>query len=209
MDSVKRVINAFNKANTFDTKLTHDIISLEGMSGIKTRILYNELCSAPNTVYFEVGSYKGSTLVSSLSNNSAKGYALDNWSEFGGPKTEFYENLKKFNVDATIFDEDFNTFDPSKIPEQITVYLYDGGHRFEDQRLGITKMWDKLAPGCIIIIDDWNADDVRNGTAMGLTEVNAQLIEMFQIRYTTDGSHTPFNYAHNEFWNGIAVFIKY
>lgn len=177
------------------------------MTGIKTRILYNELCSRPETVYLEVGSFKGSSLCAAGYTNNAKLYCIENWKEFGGPIDEFYANINKFGLNPTVFNEDFNTFDTSKVSE-INTYLYDGDHSYDSQKLAITKMWNCLAYESIIVIDDWNWNhNVKQATLDGFKEVGAEIIEQFEIQYTDNSEHTPFYMAKTEFWNGIAIFI--
>ena len=218
---VKHVITCLNKANTFDTKLSKDVFDIEGMSGIKTRILYNELCSRPGTIYLEVGSWKGSSICSAGYGNNAKLYCIENWSQFDGPSDEFYTNIKKFGLNPTVFDEDFNTFDASKV-SGITTYLYDGDHSYDAQKLAITKMWGSLTDESIIVVDDWNcAHDVKQATLDGLAEVGAEIIEQFEVQYSIGSDHklydpkwceggivhTPLVVAAHEFWNGIGVFV--
>lgn len=214
MDLVKHVINCFNMANTWKTKLSNDIFSLEGMSGTKTRIFYNELCSIVfphrKTQYLEVGSWKGSTLCSSLyGNDNCKGTVIENWSLFDGPKVEFDHNIKHFDLGdrLTIFEEDVFSLDVSKIENKIDIYVYDGDHDEIHQYKGITRMWPALADVAVIIIDDWNSPQVRKGTFDGLRDVGANVIEKFEITYSKDGSHTPLHIAQSEFWNGIGVFV--
>lgn len=214
MDLVQHVIKCLNAANTWNSKLSTEIFSLEGMSGMKTRIFYNELCALafPDrpTQYLEVGTWKGSTVCSALQyNKNCHGTVIENWALFGGPKGEFTENTKKFEIDdrLTIFEEDVFSFDISKIKNKIDIYLYDGDHDEIHQYKGITHMWNALADTAIIIVDDWNAPQVRKGTFDGLRDVGANVIEKFEIMYTMNGAHTPMPIAQREFWNGIGVFI--
>ena len=214
MDLVKHVIGSFNQANTFQTKLSREIFELEGMSGAKTRILYNELCSlvipGRQTQYLEVGSWKGSTLCAALqSNSNCHGTSIENWALFGGPKNEFEQNVKRFGFEdrVTVFEEDVFSLDVSKIKNKIDIYLYDGDHDEIHQYKGITHIWPILADQAIIIVDDWNAVQVRKGTFDGLKDVGANIIEKFEIMYTHDCSHTPIPIAQREFWNGIGVFV--
>lgn len=219
MDELKRVIRALNKANTFDTKLPMKLFALDGMSGIKTRIFYNEICSQAK-VYLEVGSWKGSTLCAAgYGNSELKQYCIENWSLWGGPKQEFEENIKTFGLTPTIIEDDFKTVDLDTIvKEPIDVYMYDGDHSYEFQKLAITKMWPKLAETSIIIVDDWNnRHEIKQATLDGLSEVNAIIVEQFEIQYVVGPehplydprwpAHTPFDVASHEFWNGIGIFI--
>lgn len=211
---LSHVIQCFNKANTFDTKLPLEVFELEGMSGIKTRIFYNEICSHANT-YLEVGSWKGSSLISSCyGNRNLHPYVIENWSMWGGPKDEFTKLVEKFDIHPTIFEEDFGTFDPvTKIDKKIEIYLYDGDHSYDAQYDAIKRMWPVLADECIVMIDDWNDEQqVRKGTLDALRDLKANVIEKFEITYTNDKfpvwrGHTPMPVACHEFWNGIGVFI--
>jgi len=213
-DLVKHVINCFNIANTWKTRLSDTVFALEGMSGYKTRVFYNELCSLKfpdrKTEYLEVGTWKGSTLCASMNNNeNCNGTVIENWALFGGPKEEFEHHVNFFGFQdrLTVFEEDVFSFDISKLKNPIDIYLYDGCHEEISQYKGITHMWPALAGQAIIIIDDWNAPHVRKGTFDGLAAVGANIIEKFEIMYTHDGQHTPLPIAQREFWNGIGVFV--
>jgi predicted O-methyltransferase YrrM len=214
MNLVKHVIESFNSANTYNSKLSREAFLIEGMSGAKTRIFYNHLCSLEfpgrPTYYLEVGTWKGSTICSALQfNKNCRGTVIENWELYGGPKYEFLENIKSFEIDdrITFFEEDVFSFDISKIENKIDIYLYDGDHSESSHYKGITHMWPVIADEAIIIVDDWNWDHVRKGTLDGLRDVGANIIEKFDIIYTTDNSHTPMDVAQREFWNGICVFV--
>ena len=213
-DLVKHVINSFNIANTWKTRLSDTVFSLEGMSGYKTRVFYNELCSLKfpdrKTEYLEVGTWKGSTLCASMYNNeNCNGTVIENWALFGGPKAEFEHHVNFFGFQnrLTVFEEDVFSFDISKLKNPIDIYLYDGCHEEISQYKGITHIWPALADQAIILVDDWNAPQVRKGTFDGLAAVGANIIEKFEIMYTHDGQHTPLPIAQREFWNGIGVFV--
>jgi predicted O-methyltransferase YrrM len=213
-DLVKHVIKSFNRSNTFQTKLPREIFELVGMSGAKTRILYNELCSftfqGRPTEYLEVGSWKGSTLCAALQfNPHCNGTAIENWALFGGPKEEFDSNLNLFNLKdrVKVFEEDAFSLDISKISNKIDIYLYDGDHEETSHYKGITHFWPVLADQAIVIVDDWNWSGARQGTLNALNDVGANVIEKFEIMYTANDSHTPMESACREFWNGIAIFV--
>ena len=214
MDLIKHVIKSFNRSNTFQTQLSKEIFELEGMSGIKTRILYNELCSLNfqnrPTYYLEVGTWKGSTLCSALQfNANCHATVIENWALFGGPKDDFEKNLKTFGIEnrVTVFEEDVFSFDISKIQNKIDIYLYDGDHEELSHYKGITHIWPILADQSIVIVDDWNWSQVRKGTFDAFKDLAANIIEKFEIIYTFDDTHTDMKFGNREFWNGIAVFI--
>ena len=210
-DLVKHTIRCLNMANTFQTKLPEKIFKMEGMSGIKTRMFYNNICSLDRPIeYLEVGTWKGSSICSAMHcNPKCHGTVIENWSLFNGPKDEFFKNLEEFNLQdsVTVYEEDFFRFDISKLEKKIDIYLYDGCHEYDSHVKGITHIWPALADNCIIMVDDWSATHIRDATIQGLKQVGANVLESFEIIYTTDGSHTPIEIARREFWNGIGIFI--
>lgn len=182
------------------------------MSGWKTRTFCNAICSLDRQLeYFEVGSWQGSTLCAALYGNpKVHASVIDNWSEFNGPFKEFSDNVTKFGLKnrVDIFYEDFTNFNGfQRLSKPVDIYLYDGDHSLESQRLAITNMWDALAEKAIVIIDDWNEPNVRQGTEEGFKAVDANIVEKFEIRYTSNDLHTPREVAVKEFWNGIGVFV--
>jgi hypothetical protein len=214
-DLVKHVIKCLNRANLFQTKLSQEIVSMEGMSGLKTRIFYNELCSliveGRDTEYLEVGTWKGSTVCSALwENPNCRGTVIENWALFGGPRDEFNQNIDKARIKdrLQIFEEDVFAFDISKLSKPIDIYLYDGDHDQIHQYKGITHIWKALADQAVIIVDDWNAPHIREGTLDALRDVGANVVERFEITYMLGNEvHTPMPIAHREFWNGMGVFV--
>jgi hypothetical protein len=210
---VKHVIDSFNGANMFTSNVTNDILMIEGMTGFKTRHFYNNLCSLRfpdrKVEYLEVGTWKGSSFVAAMYNNSdhVNGTVVENWSEFGGPKVEFEQNLINYKInDVKIIEKDFFKWDLAGSPK-FDIYLYDGGHSYEEQYDAITHVWPHLAKEAIIIIDDWNAEQVQKGTKDALAKLGANVLEKFEISYTKGGAHSPMQLAQIEFWNGIGVFI--
>lgn len=211
-DLVKHVIACLNKANLFQTKLTETVMNMEGMSGLKTRIFYNEICSRDqDTEYLEVGTWKGSTICSALWDNpKCHGTVIENWAQFNGPREEFNQNIERAKIGdrLQIFEENFFDFDISKLKKPIDVYLYDGDHEMISQYKGIVQMWPALANEAIIIVDDWNASHIRDGTFDALKHVGANIIEKFEITYIFGNEqHTPMPMAQREFWNGIGIFV--
>ena len=210
-DLVRHTINCFNLANTFKSKLPKEIFEMDGMSGVKTRMFYNNLCALNRPIeYLEVGTWKGSSICSAMhSNPLCHGTVIENWSLFNGPKDEFINNLKKFNLEnvVTVYEEDFFAFDISKLNKKIDIYLYDGCHEYDSHVKGITHIWPALADTAVVLIDDWTATHIQKATMEGFEKVNANILEKLEVIYTTDGSHAPNEIACREFWNGIGIFV--
>jgi hypothetical protein len=145
--TLEQLINHVNlsveNANNNISKLTPEILSTDGMSGNKTRHLYNKICSLNNVNYLEIGTWKGSSFISALYGNDINPIVIDNWVEFNGPKNEFISNVNRFCPDKkfNFIEKDcFKVTDDeiTSIYDSIDIYLYDGAHDYESQRKAIT-----------------------------------------------------------------------
>lgn len=95
---VAHVRRSLRLADLRRSKLPAAVLEMEGMSGDKTRHLYSNLCCLPGVRHLEVGCWKGSSLVAALYGNGGsveQSVAIDDFSEFGGPKEEFLENVTR------------------------------------------------------------------------------------------------------------------
>jgi hypothetical protein len=206
---IEHVNISFEKAENNTSKISQDILNIEGMSGNKTRHLYNNICSLDGANYLEIGTWKGSSFISSLYGNNINAIAIDNWVEFNGPKNEFLQNTNKFiNYEYHFIEKDsflITDEDITNIFDSIDIYLYDGCHDYESHKNAITYYSKFLSRYSIIIIDDWRNDGpwekVQRGTYDGLNE--SGLIIHHKIEKITQQEKTgPF-----EYWNGVVVFV--
>ena len=121
--------NAFKNAENNISKISDDIILMDGMSGTKTRHFYNNILNFPDARYLEIGTWKGSSVCSAMYNNKAKVVCIDNWSEFENVKDEFLNNFEKFKGEneAIFIENDCYNIDVSILPN-FNIYMYDGNH---------------------------------------------------------------------------------
>ena len=101
---------------------------------------------------------------------------MENWAEFGGPRANFFNILGRFriaNESVNIFEEDFFSLNVSRLPHKVDIYLYDGAHDYDSHYHAITHIWSQLSHFAIIVVDDWNFEQVRQGTFDGLSAVHA------------------------------------
>ena len=197
-------------AMQMQSRCTAGMLSIEGMSGDKTRHLYNNVCGVKfidrQTRYLEIGCWKGSSTVAALHRNKCLATVVDNWSEFGGPCDEFRASLDAHLTsaelrDTQILDEDcFGEGLGAKLAHApYDVYLYDGHHSLQSHTDAIVKMWEHLADTCIVMVDDFNWPDVRKGTMKGLEQVGAKILSHRVIESPeSDGKG---------FWNGCGLFL--
>jgi len=209
METYKTLIEtAFRNAENNISKNTNDIINMEGMSGTKTRHFYNNLLNTEDSRYLEIGTWKGSSVCSAMCGNKAKVVCIDNWSEFGGPKSEFLVNFEKFKGEnqATFIENDCYKVDVSKLPK-FNIYMYDGNHTNENHYKALLHYYYCLDDVFIFIVDDWNWKDVRDGTLNSIQKLKLKILYEKEIRLTWDNSHTPQPQAKDTWWNGIYVAI--
>ena len=191
-------------AEQFGGKLPAEVLQLNGMSSAKVRRLLNHLCSRPGTRYLEVGVWAGSTLISALFGNASTivaADAIDNFSQFDGPRTVFEANTRQF-LDAgsfTFHDKGYLEVSPTLHPP-VNVYFYDGDHSAESQRDGLLHFWPCLADEFIFIVDDWNWPQVQQGTFEGIAKSGGRVVKYWELP-------AAFNGDLDQYWNGLFVAV--
>ncbi len=183
------------------------VLTIPGMSGRKYRHFVNNLIRrVPQPRYLEVGSWQGSTLCAAISGNQLAAVAIDNWSMFGGPKAAFMQNLARHKgmSDVRFIESDFRAVAYDQLGP-FNVYLFDGPHKKADHQDGITVAQPALEPHHVVIVDDWNWQDVRQGTRQGLAASGLKIDYAFEIRTTLDNTLPEVKHQHSEWHNGYFV----
>lgn len=197
MNIEKCIIDAQNEIS----KLTPDILSIEGMSSKFNRHLLNNLGSEFNNFnYLEIGVHKGSTYVSSLFGNNVKNaWAIDDWSEFQNQQAYFLGNCERFGVPVNFMNKNCFEVDTSAIRD-VNFYLYDGNHWTDKTAKGLTYFYDSFADEFLYVVDDFDWEGVRQGAEQGIQECN------FKIKYY---KYLESNVGNNEngWWNGLGIYI--
>jgi predicted O-methyltransferase YrrM len=221
---IAHIQSCFRDAHANRSKISDEVKALPGMSGTKTRHFYNNLGSLRGVRYLEVGTWAGSSFISMLYKNTdtiKHAVVIDNWSEFGGPKEDFYKNAKaiigedgELPKNVTVIEHDCYTLTDdvkgAKKIKDIDIYLFDGPHTYEEHKNGVIKFWNKLRDRFILIVDDWNWSSVRNGTYDGIKQMGGRIVYQEEVFHQTEGKgegHSAMSTAKTEFWNGISVFV--
>jgi hypothetical protein len=204
----EHIETAFINAEKCVSKVTEEILNMEGMSGKNTRHFYNNLLNMEDARYLEIGTWKGSSVCSAMCGNKATVLCIDNWSEFGGPKEEFLKNFEKHRGenDAAFIEQDCFQVDMSSFPK-FNIYMYDGNHTKESHYKALVHYYDSLDDIFIFIVDDWNLKDVRDGTFESFEKLGLSVTYYSEIRLTDDDTHTPEPLAHQTWHNGIYVAV--
>lgn len=205
---IAHIENCYQKVEDGVTKLPQQAFDMEGMTGRKTRMFYNLLCEGAEPInYLEIGVWKGSSTAASLYGNpNVTSFLCDDWSEFMGSFKEFCDAAGfAINWEKTeILEGDFKLLDFSTLPP-IHIYLYDGPHGLKDHKHAITLLKNTFAKYCILLVDDWNWIDVRNGTALGF-EKSPELKVLYKKEiFSTTYTEKPGD--DQGYWNGMGIFL--
>lgn len=201
LDLVKHVKDCLVKTDNLESKLDSEVLDMEGMSGKKTRHFYNNICNLDKARYLEIGSYKGSSSCSALYKNKITCLCIDNWSEFGGPKETFLTNFNKHkgNNDAKFLEKNCWDVETSSIG-RFNIFMYDGDHSEQSQYDALVKYIKALDDEFIYIADDWNLQDVQNGTIRALNYLELTIQYEHFIK-------TESNDPKNDWHNGIGIYV--
>lgn len=200
---IDHVQNSIENAELGISNLNEDILAIHGMSSNKVRHFLNNLCSLADAHYLEIGVWQGSTFVSALyGNNLSSAIAIDNWSEFSGPKNIFLNNLAHFLSSSSyrFYEADSFNFDLANISNKINIYFYDGGHSKEQQKKAFTYYNSIFEDTFIAIVDDYNCDKVQLGTQEAFQELGYTILfeKVLPAAYNGDTEN---------WWNGLYVAV--
>src|SRR5271165_5610523 len=173
-DLARNTRAALDRAMTMDGKVNEEILQLEGMSGKKYRCFINNLIeSIDDPRYLEVGTHAGSTLCSAIFGNRVTATAIDNWSYADQPSKRFFTHLAQFkgpDAKVSFLEKDFRQVDFGSLGTY-NVYLFDGPHAEIDQYDGVMLAQPALADEFVLIVDDWNWPEVRQGTLRAIRDL--------------------------------------
>lgn len=147
--------------------------------------------------YVEVGTYRGTSLISAMTGNDGGLFvAVDNWSLGNGSNEQLVANLDRYGFPATIIDGDaFETLRRG-VPTPVGVYYYDNGHEYEQQLDGLRLAEPYLASPALVIVDDTDWERVERA----VDDYLAAQPRATEI-YRADGKDR----GHPEWWEGMRV----
>ena len=100
---VDHLDTCFSNAFLGLSKLSPEVLHIQGMAGHCTRHLYNNLLSMDDARYLEIGTYKGASTCAAMYENKALVVCIDDWSgilkdpnnPYDIGKNEFLKNFEK------------------------------------------------------------------------------------------------------------------
>ena len=203
---IAHVKQSIENADKGLSKLSPEVLEIEGMSSTKVRNLLNNLCSMPETSYLEIGLWKGSTWVAALYNNQfsiSSAVGIDNWSQFFDPQETVSEKFSKncaaflpgFSQYRVYTENCFRMNIQNLARKPITVYFYDGNHSASSQELAFTYFNPILDGVFVAVVDDWQAgQDIQMGTRRAFKKLNYEVLFEAEL-------------LGREWWNGLYVAV--
>ena len=206
---IAHVLDAFDIAKAEGSGLSADVLNLPGMCGRRNRHFLNALCAFENCRYLEIGSFKGASLCAAMYRNRISAVAIENWSQFDGPRIEFMAAIteNRGTCKLQVIEQDCFTVEPAGLGP-FDVYYYDGDHGADSHARAIKHFYDCLDDRAVIIVDDWNRDRVREGTRRAMAELDIPIIfEKEIILPEADVANMPHHKGRFTWWNGVYVMI--
>ena len=154
---------------------------------------------APQQAFVNIGVWRGFSLFSGILNNlHTTCIGVDNFSQFGGPKEDFYKDFEaQAGEQHHFYEMDYVDYFRYVHQQPIGFYIYDGNHTYQNQLFGLHLAEPFFAEGCHILIDDTDHDPVRRGTL--------DFLKRSTHEYRVILDERTYCNAHPTFWNGIML----
>jgi hypothetical protein len=156
----------------------------------------------PDQCYVNVGVWNGFSFLAGMAGNQGKRcVGIDNFSALGGPREAFLKRFERHRGPNHEFhDMGYEQYFANHHSGTIGVYLFDGPHQYEHQLKGLQIAEPFLAEDAVIIVDDTNWRDPRNGTL--------DFVQQSRHEYRLVADHRTRGNGHPTFWNGLMVFRR-
>lgn len=210
-NDAKRIHRCFFAALGMEHKLSDTVRYMDGMSGRKYRYFINNyIAQTPNTRYLEIGSWRGSTACAAMWKNTCKITCIDNWTGFNfnnDVRDSFVFNVNQClsnQIDFTMIEKNFREVDYNGIGSY-NIYMFDGPHEYIDQYEAVLIAQPALDDRYLLIVDDWNQYDVRQGTHDALDYIGHRVVSSIIIRTRFDHEHPKIAFANSDWHNGYFI----
>jgi len=184
--------------------LIRQLLTMPRMSTYAVAALINKAVHQmpSGTAFVNVGVWHGfSFLAGAVANPDRRCIAIDNFSQYGSPRAEF---LKRFEASRSprheFHDMDYVDYFARVHSGAIGFYFYDGEHSYRNQYRGLEAAEPFFAAGCVILVDDTNADEPRRATLEFINRSSGKYRLLFDRRTTRN--------SHPTFWNGVMGFAR-
>lgn len=172
------------------------------MSSFVCMALLNQAvaCMPGDQCYVNVGIWQGFSLIAAaLGNERKECIGVDNFSEFGCPKSQCMGHVADYAPGRrmAVHDMDYRDYFAHVHRSPIGVYFYDGLHAYEHQLEGLRIAEPFFAPGCLVFVDDMNIDGPHRATQDFLAERSGAYETLFHA--------TTYGDCHPTYWDGLMI----
>lgn len=212
--NVEKFIDLLNRSEYDDVppRINYLHNNVTGFSAPKLMYLINIAvsCMTPDEIYFEIGTYKGKTLLSALTGNPNRAVAVDNFSQFSDdPDMSYYnliETLEDHGVDdrVSFINDTYRNIKHTDMTGPVGVFFYDGNHdsdiTFDALELGCQFLSDDA----LIILDDISGAPIHGpgcwGGVLDFLKNHLDECAPIFIMYTNN-----FPFPDSDWHNGVVV----
>jgi hypothetical protein len=207
INSLKSHINkSFDAANNNNSKLTKEILDLEGIYGTKSKHFYNNLCEYFNLRVLKINVRNESPIMSILHDNYNHLLVINSELDDVDYLNQLKNNTQKWFYNQYCYTTSYNI--NIYIP-QMNVYMYDsniktGIYSAINHYIMLEKYYKCLSRMFLFIAEDWNMRDVREGVNNAIHKLKLNILFEREIRTKFDNKP---DMAPDTWWNGIYVAI--
>ena len=145
--------------------------------------------------YVEIGVLEGRTLMAAASAGVGTCIGVD-------PCTKYGVTPNGFPPHVHFLRKAWQDLQHSDLPRPIGVLFYDGDHSLEQTRDCLLALTPRLASEAVIVVDDWDRAEVRDGAFAALSLRPAWRL-LRELPEYTGGPQSPPN--HTGYYYGVAL----
>lgn len=183
MLSIDFVEQAIRRARNHDSLIDPQILDIHGFSTGVMRRLVSNLCdgTAEPRCYVEVGAYCGGTACAAINNKTnLTAFIFEDFSQAFGlndVREQLERNLLQTVKGAGAYTELVERnylMALERLIQPVDIYFFDGEHSRESQGEALPAMFPYLAKTFLFLVDDFNWESVRQGTADGFDQLKGK-----------------------------------
>ena len=193
--------DSFPDGGALDPRFGEILEAVPGLAAVNNLALINVAasCLAPGESYVEAGTFKGTSLIAAMLDNSGDFVAIDNFSMGDGSPELVRANLDRFRLGpVTILEGD--TADVLRggalAERRIGVFYYDAAHSYEAHVDALRLIEPYLADEALLIVDDSDWEQVGRATRDYLAD-QPRARMLFDIKGDSHGQP--------DWWKGVHV----
>jgi hypothetical protein len=193
------------------SKLSKDVLDLDGVSGRKSRLFYNNLLQLFSSRLLHLGNGDKSIIASALYNNNSKVFLIDNYNNNQQEIDNLNSIVEKYrgNNYFRFLNDDFRNIESKKL-FKFNIFSFHASIDYDIVRSALSKFIDNMNDTFVVIYNDINWGFIRDAVSKSISDLNLTILFEKEIKLTYNDSHTPMDQARETWWNGqyIAVVRK-